>query len=138
MMTLPTIRQIVPPKGTGFNVRHKTVTSKVVLIPLMWVPMLGDSLRICNLCRMVHPVKTIHLQLDDNGRATVSFGVLEQMRRAGLKRFGFVYEGSVAAPPTLRLDNTGSRAEVDYTNRASSMWGAASMLGRALKKLGGR
>ena len=101
MMPLPTIRQIVPPKGTGFNVRHKTITSKVVLIPLMWIPMLGDSLRICNLCRMVHPVKTIHLQLDDNGRATVSFGVLEQMRRAGLKRFGFVYEGSLTAPPPV-------------------------------------
>ena len=43
MMPLPTIRQIVPPKGTGFNVRHKTITSKVVLIPLMWIPMLGDS-----------------------------------------------------------------------------------------------
>ena len=43
MMTLPTVRQIVPPKGTGFNVRHKTVTSKVVLIPLMWIPMFGDS-----------------------------------------------------------------------------------------------
>ena len=60
--------------------------------------MLGDSLRFCNLCGMVHPVKTIHLQLDDNGRATVSFGVLELMRRAGLKRFGFVLRGFHSRP----------------------------------------
>lgn len=138
MTTLPTIRRIVPPPGTGFNVRHKTARSEVVLIPYMWIPMLGASLDLCNLCHVVHPVKTSHLEVDDNGRATVSYGVLQNMRRAGLKQFGLTFEGSLAAPPPLRLDGKTSRAEVDWNNRSSVVNNSKGILHKALRGTGAR
>jgi hypothetical protein len=64
-------------------------------------PFTGDSLKKCPNCRIVHPVKTVHLWLDDTGACLVSTGVLEDLKSAGMPQLDIV--GEVNKPPTLRL-----------------------------------
>jgi len=85
----------------GIRIRHRTLRSCVALVPIMDRPMVGLSLYECPHCHVAHPVKTVHLWLDDTGSCIVSTGVLEDMRRGweGSPEYDIV--GEVQNPPPL-------------------------------------
>jgi hypothetical protein len=64
-------------------------------------PFTGASLDICPSCHLVHPVKTVHLWLDDTGACIVSQGVLEDLRKAGMPELETFEE--VKNPPPLAI-----------------------------------
>jgi len=106
----------------GVHIRHSTARSRLVLIPLMHKPLLLDSVRKCNGCNIVHPVKIIHLWVDDTGGAIVSTGVLTDLKRAGMPDLQVV--GTLKKPPTLNLGRGVSRPQVDQANRKQTLWQA--------------
>jgi hypothetical protein len=69
----------------------------------------------CPTCGVLHPVKAVHLWLNDAGECLVSEGVLEELRMAGMP--DLVVVGAVDNPPTLQIGDGVNRAAVDQNNR---------------------
>jgi len=87
-------------------------------VPIPRKPLSGDSFKRCPNCQVIHPVKTVHLWLDDAGTCLVSKGVLSDLQLAGMP--DLVIVGEVKAPPAIQL---GERREVtDSANRRISLW----------------
>lgn len=97
----------------GVRIRHQVLRSCVALVPLMHKPFAGQSLDTCPSCRVVHPVKTVHLWLDDAGTCIVSQGVLKDLRQAGMPELETQEE--VKNPPPLSLGV--AREKQDYEAR---------------------
>jgi len=97
----------------GVRIRHQSLRSCVALVPIMKKPFTGQSLDRCPTCHFVHPVKTVHLWLDDTGACIVSIGVLKDLQSAGMPELDIV--GEVKNPPPLQLGE--SRTKQDYVSR---------------------
>lgn len=117
-------REETPPEEAGepigYRVTHRTIRSRVCVIPILSKPFInrrtGERFQQnCPTCHVLHPVKCIHLWLDDTGSAIVSAGVLEELKSAGMPELDYV--GVVRKPPPLRAGHGISRAEVDQQNR---------------------
>ena len=98
---------------SGISIVHRTLRSTVALIPIPSKPFTGQSLDRCPTCQVVHPVKTVHLWLDDVGACIVSQGVLADLKSVGMPNLDIV--GGVVNPPPLQVGIT--RAKVDNINR---------------------
>lgn len=105
----------------GIRIRHRTLRSCVALVPIMAKPMTGLSLYECPHCHVVHPVKTVHLWLDDTGSCTVSTGVFDDMRNGWTGPPEFDVVGEVKDPPPLSL-NGDPRDKQDQASRALRRW----------------
>lgn len=97
----------------GIRIRHHTLRSCVALVPLMHKPLVGASLDECPSCHVIHPVKTVHLWLDDSGSCIVSKGVLKDLREAGMPDLDTLEE--VKKPPPLHVGE--SREKQDQEAR---------------------
>lgn len=82
---------------------------------------------VCPTCNMVHPVKTIHLWLDQNASCLVSAGVLKSIQKdfpGGLEMAELEIAGGTEAPPALTLGQGKPRRQVDQENeRIQQAWG---------------
>ncbi len=102
--------------GTA-RIRHRFKRGQIHLVPLLDVPFLINGKMVPTkdcICNKVHPCKTIHLWLEDDGGVLVSEGVLEDLKRSGMHDLEIV--GDVAKAPTINLNQT--RTLVDKNNRA--------------------
>lgn len=114
---------------SGIRVRHTGgLTSTVYLVPVLKKPYTTGPID-CPLCQTFHPVKTVHLWLEDDGGVIVSPGVLEELKMAGMPQLEIVNE--VKKPPPLQLgvgrNNTVRerrdwRFGQDRKNRATNLW----------------
>lgn len=107
----------------GIRIGHRTLRSCVALVPILKKPFAGDSIKQCPNCKVIHPVKTVHLWLDDAGSCIVSEGVLADLKSAGMPDLEILAE--VKRPPTLNLGRM-ARPEVDHKNRKITWWEATS------------
>lgn len=106
----------------GTRIRHAIARSTMVLVPILSKPLNTKPTDVCPGCKLVfgrddvHPVKTVHLWLDDTGTCIVSEGVLEQLREAGMPQLES--ENEVQEPPSLWIgDGAAAREEQDFHNR---------------------
>ncbi len=77
----------------GIRIRHRTLRSCIVAIPLLWVklpkaPWYGPRVAKgvgagCPTCGVPHPVKTYHLNVDGDGGCVVSRMVFDNLCKAG-------------------------------------------------------
>ena len=107
----------------GVRIAHRKLRSCVALVPLMHKPFTGGSLDRCPTCQVVHPVKTVHLWLDDAGACIVSEGVLADLKRAGMP--GLEIMATVKKPPPLRFGpghGNPIREQLDSNNRKIRLW----------------
>lgn len=113
----------------GHQIRHATARSGMHLTPIMHKPIPdqpdGTPIKICPTCRVHHPVKTLHLYLDDTGSALVSDGVLDLLRSVGMD--GFTQVGNTDKPPPLKLGSGQGRTEMDYENRSQVIYSAQQL-----------
>ena len=99
----------------GIKIRYTKPNNGLVLIPLLHKPFQWDSLKkVCPLCQVTHPVKTVHLWLNDVDECVVSTGVLEDLQKAGLP--DLIVTGGVAVPPPLHIGRQPRQAD-DANNR---------------------
>lgn len=103
----------------GIRVAHDAARSICHVVPVLAKPY-GDGGFICPTCHVLHPVKAVHLWLDDRGECLVSQGVLEELRMAGMP--GLAVVGSVDNPPPLRIMAGVKREELDNQNRRVHLW----------------
>ena len=114
----------------GVWIQHPTAASQTCLVELRHIPYLlgyGSGQKCdgrngrpyipapildCS-CGVPHEYKTIHIEVDDVGRALVSAGVLEMIQSAG--ETGFTVIGHTPTPPVLSIGRP--RAAVDFENR---------------------
>lgn len=75
---------------------------------------------VCPTCHVLHPVKSVHLWLDDRGECLVSEGVLDELRMAGMPGLSVV--GAVEKPPPLRIVQGVTREQIDQENRKVHVW----------------
>jgi hypothetical protein len=106
----------------GVRIRHRTARSTIVLVPIMSKPLNVTAEDVCPGCfqgrgvKTVHPVKTVHLWVDDSGACIVSTGVLDALKSEGMPDLDIVEE--VKNPPPLTLGPDGpSREQQDYDAR---------------------
>lgn len=97
----------------GIRIAHQTAKNVIYTVPIMSKPFTGQSLDLCPTCRIVHPVKTVHLWLDGAGSCIVSKGVLEDLKLAGMPALTVMAE--VLNPPPLKLGV--AREQLDNGNR---------------------
>ena len=99
----------------GIKIRYTKPNNGLALIPLLHKPFQWDSLKkTCPMCQVTHPVKTVHLWLNDQDECLVSTGVLEDLKKAGMP--DLVVVGSVDKPPPLHIGRQPRQAD-DYHNR---------------------
>ncbi len=99
----------------GIRIRYTRPNTGLALIPLLHKPLYWDSLKkVCPLCQVSHPVKTVHLWLDDTDKCVVSTGVLYDLQKAGMPDLETV--GWVKNPPPLQIGRK-PREQVDAENR---------------------
>lgn len=100
---------------SGIRLRHRYHRNTLYLVPVLKKP--TPKARTCNLCKVTHPCKTVHLHLNE-GNVTVSEGVLADLKLAGLPDLDIL--GEVKQPPTLRTDIL--RAAQDAVHRKVTVW----------------
>jgi len=117
----------------GIRIAHTAKTSPhrsgVVIhtVPIYAKPFSGDSFKRCPTCQVIHPVKTVHLWLDDAGTCLVSEGVLRDLQSAGMPDLAIV--GEVKNPPPLNIGK--ERREVtDSKNRRIRLWSPRQWAGQ--------
>jgi len=99
----------------GIKIRYTKPNNGLALIPLLHKPFQWDSLKkTCPLCQVTHPVKTVHLWLNDQDECLVSTGVLEDLRKAGFP--DLIIKDVVDKPPPLHIGRQ-PRQAVDANNR---------------------
>lgn len=108
--------------AVGIRVKHSTLRSCVALVPVLGKPYPDGGFQ-CPTCRTLHPVKTVHLWLDDTGTCLVSRGVLDELRMAGMPDLEVV--GHTANPPRLVVGRGSNRAQIDHSNRKITQWASA-------------
>lgn len=101
-------------KPIGFRVKHASFRSCTLGVVVLAKPF-EDGGFMCPSCHVWHPVKVVHLWLDDRGEALVSQGVLDELRLGGMPEL--TYEGPAYDPPPLTLGPGVDRAKVDQDNR---------------------
>lgn len=106
-------------KPVGIRVKHATLRSCVHVVPVLAKPY-ADGGFLCPTCHVWHPVKAVHLWLDDQGTCIVSRGVLDELRLAGMPELTIV--GHVNNPPTLTIRKGFDRAAADQENRRITVW----------------
>jgi hypothetical protein len=104
-------------KPVAIKLAHRDLRSCVVTVPLPSVPLpfsptYGIDGR-CPTCMVIHPHKTIHLNVDADGTCLVSTVVFAALRGVGAIDEGerppegpavpFTYVGEVVEPPPLNL-----------------------------------
>ena len=120
----------------GIRIQHTDPKSangsRVYTIPILsqplWVhvnPIVGVDE--CDICGVIHPVKTIHLHMDDRGECIVSEGVLKLIQEKadptgsdGLAFANLRVAGFVKSPPPLNVRNP--RVLQDQKNRQIQQW----------------
>ena len=105
----------------GFRLRHNTVTFGMVLVPCTWIKY--PEPMACPTCRVLHPVKTIHLHIEPDGTVIVSKGVLERLQKAGMGFYGLTLEGAIKNPPPLNVSRGATRESINQDNRAIRLLG---------------
>lgn len=86
----------------GIRIRHHTRKNQVLLVPFLhkpWTP------RICGNCKMMHPCKTWHANLDATGSVIVTQPLIDDLKKVpsttpGFPLGGFRIENEVKKPPT--------------------------------------
>jgi hypothetical protein len=99
---------------SGIRIQHATARSVCHVVPVLAKPYADGGFK-CPTCQVWHPVKAVHLWLNDVGDCLVSPGVLAELRLAGMP--GLTVVGEVVNPPPLQLGVGVDRAGVDQTNR---------------------
>jgi len=113
-------------KPRSIAIRHRTKRSGMALLPINHKPLLGDSIRPCPNCQVIHtnsfgrPIKTVHLLLNDTGGCLVSEGVLADLTKAGHLGTTIDIVADIVNPPSITL--TGNRLEVDQANSKIRIW----------------
>lgn len=105
-------------KREGIEVRHQTARSTMIVVEVQKRPY-GEPI-LCPTCKVAHVFKAVHLWLDDRGACVVSQGVLGDLKLAGMPSLRV--SGIVRNPPTLTVGHKVDRAEVDYRNRAQTIY----------------
>ena len=107
----------------GYNIVHATDRNCVRVVPVMSLPIDTSGkggYKICPTCNIHHPVKSLHIWLDGDGKAMISKGVLDLLQKRTTAEGGmdgFTLDGHTTKPPPLKLGRGGNRAEVDNENR---------------------
>lgn len=101
----------------SIRIQHSTKRSGMATVSVYTKPINGLR-RLCPTCNIIHPVKTVHLWLDDVGTCLVSKGVLQDLQQAGMP--DLVVVGSIVNPPPLDLRL--SRPENDHQNTKIRFW----------------
>jgi hypothetical protein len=84
----------------GIRIRHHTRRSQMLPVPLLHQPRLNvAAYPECGRCRVVHPCKVVHVDLDAEGTAIVSESVWAQFQRVP-NWAGFRVVNTVSNPPT--------------------------------------
>ena len=126
-------------KGTpeSFRLRYTgsepavTNGTRIHLVPLpgkdLHVHLTPEQIKkdICPTCRVVHPVKTIHLWLDSSNTVLVSRGVKESIEKdypGGLEAAELMLDGGTTKPPELKVGDGKNRREIDQENEAIRHW----------------
>lgn len=118
--------EVMPAKGValGHKIVHATSRSQIHLTPIMSMPIPiptdGSPVKICPTCQVNHPVKTLHIYVDDVGCATVSGGVLLLLKGVGMD--GYTQQGHTDNPPPLKIGQGKTRKQMDYSNRAQVIY----------------
>lgn len=99
---------------SGIRIQHATVRSTCHVVPVLAIPYVDGGF-ICPTCHVLHPVKSVHLWLDDRGECLVSEGVLAELRLAGMPEL--VVVGETLNPPPLRVGVGIDRTVIDQSNR---------------------
>lgn len=89
----------------GLRIRHHTRRSQMLPVPCLHLPRDPDRLHLyppCGICKVVHPCKVIHLNLDAEGTDIVSEGVWAQLQRVP-NWGGFRVVNTVENPPTKKM-----------------------------------
>lgn len=89
------------------------------VVPVLAKPY-SDGGFTCPTCNIHHPVKSVHLMLDDRGECLVSEGVLGELQLAGMPDLTVV--GHVDNPPPLKIGKGATRAGIDHDNRAITQY----------------
>ena len=120
---LETANKGKPPRSLTVQHNNPAMANMAYNVPVPIVTMFyEDPDRVCNKCKVRHDVKVVHLDLDENARAMVSWGVYKDLRMGGMPHLTVV--GSVAKPPTLILrpmDRGISRRQVNHANRKQTI-----------------
>lgn len=122
-------------RALGYQIKHRTLRNCVVTVPLPWKPRkfnphYGIGGR-CPTCMVVHSLKTLHLNVADDGtcnvgsgafaslcRAGAIDGVPDQERSVGMLPAPFEYVGTVEpAPLTIGLQSRGGAVVRDAEGR---------------------
>ncbi len=93
----------------GIRIRHTQRRNTVHVVPLLHKPFPPDAqLTTCGACergsgqKLKHPVKTLHLALDDTGSIIVSKDILEDLRRCP-DTAGYRVDSAVLNPPPVTV-----------------------------------
>lgn len=93
----------------GIRIRHIQRRNTVHVVPLLHKPFPPDAqLTICGACergsgqQLKHPVKTLHLALDDTGSIIVSKDILNDLRRCP-DTAGYRVDSAVLNPPPVGI-----------------------------------
>lgn len=112
-------------RAGSFKLQHLTKKGGMALVPIPHKRLYLDSAKKkCPNCQVIHtdsfghPVKTVHLWLDDQGIVFVSDGVYQDLLKAGMPNL--VYRGWFATPPSIIIGK--DRSEVDQRNRTIRRW----------------
>ncbi len=113
-------------KPTSIRIRHRYKHGGMALIPINHKRLYKDSARKCPNCQVIHtdsfghPVKTVHLWLDDTGACLISPGVLADLQhpKVGMPNLDIVAD--IVDPPAITLE--GNRFEVDQDNARIHYW----------------
>lgn len=110
----------------AIRIRHRFKRSGIALVPINHKRLYGDSVKLCPTCQIIHtdsfghPVKTVHLYLDDTGACLVSKGVLADLKHpmVGMPNIDIIAD--VVNPPPITLGK--NRFEVDQRNSSVRFW----------------
>jgi hypothetical protein len=123
--------------AVGVYLEHTNYTHQVpslYTIPIISQPLYVNHPAVagkdnCPTCGVIHPVKTVHLNLGSDGRCIVSEGVLKLIKEKanpdggdGLAFSSLRVAGTTDNPPPLALNGRNGRAELDQQNLRIQEW----------------
>lgn len=116
------------PKPEGILIHQKAtgpdakVTGIRVHVVHVMTKSYGDNPLDCKVCGVIHPVKAIHLWLNEDSQCLVSPGVLEDLKLAGLEAEGITVVGQVKNPPPIRMGKGVDRFAIDKANNTITIY----------------
>lgn len=91
-----------PPEGVRIQATDPALRNVVYVVPIMTRPL--NPPHDCPSCLVAHPVKCVHLLLDDTGSTVVSAGVLALLQEAGIGPGTDLQQaGTLVNPPPLNM-----------------------------------